>query len=340
MSRNQRVVVLGLAVLVLVVAAVVIGTGGSSNSTKDAGADHGRGPGRQARRRRQGRHLQEGRHRRSDRQERHRRRGPLPRLRRPQGRRQGRRPSTSCSRPRIEGKFIVELENHKQTLANVDGRPMTSRPVRWASALASLGLMASAALPASASAHGLVGKQDLPIPRWLFAWAAAVVLVVSFVALATLWPRPRLERALERPRLARARACSRSCAARSASPPSSSRVWAGFAGTQSATANLLPTVVYVVFWVGIPFATLLLGDVFRAFNPWRAVGARGGVGFGRRAAGARRRRRWPTRGAGALAGGAGDPRLRMGRAGLRQQATTRASSRPWRWSTPPSSSSG
>ena len=37
MSRNQRVVVLGLAVLVLVVAAVVIGTGGSSNSTKDAG---------------------------------------------------------------------------------------------------------------------------------------------------------------------------------------------------------------------------------------------------------------------------------------------------------------
>jgi len=37
MSRNQRVVVLGLAVVVLVVAVVVIGTGGSSNSTKDAG---------------------------------------------------------------------------------------------------------------------------------------------------------------------------------------------------------------------------------------------------------------------------------------------------------------
>ena len=37
MSRNQRVVVLGLAVVVLVVAVVVIGTGGSSDSTKDAG---------------------------------------------------------------------------------------------------------------------------------------------------------------------------------------------------------------------------------------------------------------------------------------------------------------
>jgi len=36
-SRNQRFVVLGLAVVILVVAVVVIGTGGSSNSTKDAG---------------------------------------------------------------------------------------------------------------------------------------------------------------------------------------------------------------------------------------------------------------------------------------------------------------
>jgi hypothetical protein len=36
-SRNQRFVVLGLAAVVLVVAAVVIGTGGSSDATKDAG---------------------------------------------------------------------------------------------------------------------------------------------------------------------------------------------------------------------------------------------------------------------------------------------------------------
>jgi hypothetical protein len=45
--------------------------------------------------------------------------------------------------------------------------------------------------PDAALAHGISGREDLPIPRWLFSWAAAVVLVVSFVALATLWPRPR-----------------------------------------------------------------------------------------------------------------------------------------------------
>ena len=85
---------------------------------------------------------------------------------------------------------------------------------------AALALSAALALPASALAHGLVGKQDLPIPRWLFAWAAAAVLVVSFVALAVLWPRPRLE---ARPRARRAdgaRGRSRSCAACWAWPPS------------------------------------------------------------------------------------------------------------------------
>jgi len=47
---------------------------------------------------------------------------------------------------------------------------------------------AGAAFPAAASAHGLVGRADLPIPPWLFGWAAAVVLIVSFLALAVLWP--------------------------------------------------------------------------------------------------------------------------------------------------------
>src|SRR5271156_4004279 len=49
------------------------------------------------------------------------------------------------------------------------------------------------ALPASAQAHGIVGKADLPIPVWLFSWTAAIVLVVSFVALSTMWTRPQLQ---------------------------------------------------------------------------------------------------------------------------------------------------
>ena len=70
-----------------------------------------------------------------------------------------------------------------------------ARRARGRVAIACAGLLvASAALPTSALAHGLVGKQDLPIPRWLFAWAAAIVLVASFVALGTLWVSPRWQR--------------------------------------------------------------------------------------------------------------------------------------------------
>jgi hypothetical protein len=130
------------------------------------------------------------------------------------------------------------------------------------------------ALPGAAAAHGLVGRQDLPIPRWLFAWGAAVVLVVSFVALAVLWPRPRLEgdqggrRLFDVPRAVDVVAGALGVVAFAAV------VYAGLAGSQSPTSNLAPTVIYVLVWVGIPFASLLLGDVFRAVNPWRAV-ARG-----------------------------------------------------------------
>src|ERR1700759_4888078 len=49
-------------------------------------------------------------------------------------------------------------------------------------------------LPAAAEAHGLVARQDLPIPAWLFAWAASGVLIVSFAALSFAWREPRFEK--------------------------------------------------------------------------------------------------------------------------------------------------
>jgi hypothetical protein len=48
-------------------------------------------------------------------------------------------------------------------------------------------------------------------------------------------------------------------------------VTAGLAGEQLVTNNIAPTFIYVIFWVGLVVASLLLGDVFRALNPWRAV---------------------------------------------------------------------
>jgi hypothetical protein len=49
-------------------------------------------------------------------------------------------------------------------------------------------------------------------------------------------------------------------------------LYSGFAGAQVANANFSVTFVYVVFWVGLPVASVLFGDVFRAFSPWRTCG--------------------------------------------------------------------
>jgi hypothetical protein len=126
------------------------------------------------------------------------------------------------------------------------------------------------ALPASADAHGIVGKADLPIPVWLFSWAAAIVLVVSFVALSTLWLTPQLQLQQQtRRRLFRLPPPLEWLASAVGVGVFALVVYSGFAGAQVTQANFSDTFIYVVFWVGMPVASVLLGDIFRALSPWR-----------------------------------------------------------------------
>ncbi len=140
-----------------------------------------------------------------------------------------------------------------------------------AGALLTVALLAAGALaPAAAQAHGISGSADLPIPQWMFAWAAAIVLIASFVALGVLWPRPRLQQ----PRLRRVLTIPHGVRALCGLVGVALYgfvVYAAFAGTAVPTANLAPTAIYVAFWVGIPVLSVLFGDVFALFSPWRAV---------------------------------------------------------------------
>jgi hypothetical protein len=124
------------------------------------------------------------------------------------------------------------------------------------------------AFPAVAQAHGIVGRADLPIPVWLFSWAAAIVLVVSFVALSALWMTPQLQQQHRR-RLFRLPALAEWLASLVGIALFALVVYSGFAGAQVALANFSVTFIYVVFWVGLPVLSVLFGDVFRAFSPWR-----------------------------------------------------------------------
>jgi hypothetical protein len=133
-------------------------------------------------------------------------------------------------------------------------------------------------------AHALVARQDLPIPAWLFAWGASVVLIVSFFALSVAWREPRFEEDRWRPLEA---GLSRALLGWPAQVVCGLvgvfllgvAVYAGLRGTEAPDRNFALTFLFVTAWLGFPLFSVIFGDVFRPFNPWRAIGRAVGGGF-------------------------------------------------------------
>jgi hypothetical protein len=150
-------------------------------------------------------------------------------------------------------------------------------------------------------AHGLVQRANLPIPEEMFFGAAAIVLIVSFLALAALWPKPKLERDHWRPlpgpvgRALGSPVLETACGVLGVLLLAVVIVSA-LAGTENALDNFAPTFVFIIFWVGLAFASALFGNVFAAFSPWRAIGRASGWTM-RRVRGGRplRHRAYPDR---------------------------------------------
>ncbi|WP_129664194.1 hypothetical protein, partial [Phytoactinopolyspora endophytica] len=125
-------------------------------------------------------------------------------------------------------------------------------------------------------AHGVGGRQDLPIPLSFAVAGAAIAVGLSFVAMAVLWRRSRLtgdsagqpipvtlqqiaDSAVTRATLRVAGLAAAAFVAVAAifGPDDPTNPTAGF--------------VYVVFWVGLVPASLLFGPVWRLLNPLRTV---------------------------------------------------------------------
>ncbi|MGN6274741.1 MAG: fenitrothion hydrolase [Solirubrobacterales bacterium] len=133
-------------------------------------------------------------------------------------------------------------------------------------------------------AHALLVKQDLPIPPWLFAWAASIVLIASFFALSVAWRRPRFEEEGWRPSAA---TLSKALLGRPIQALCGAigvfllgvGIYAGIEGTEAPDRNFAITFFFVTCWIGFPFFSALLGNIFRPFNPWRAIGRLVGGSF-------------------------------------------------------------
>ena len=144
-----------------------------------------------------------------------------------------------------------------------------------------LGLIAAATTPfvvildaSPAAAHGIGGRADLPVPLSVFVVGASIILILSFVALSFMWTEPRLQ---ERPRL-------RQLGGRWVAPFRYLLGALGIAGlvlividgltdARVTTLHISPVLVWVYFWLVLPFIAAIVGDIFRWISPWRTLAA-------------------------------------------------------------------
>jgi hypothetical protein len=126
------------------------------------------------------------------------------------------------------------------------------------------------------SAHGLGGAKDLPIPSELAIAGAVAALVISFTVLAVAWREPRYDAATSgRPapewldRFVSSTALA--VAARVLGMAFFLYVGAAAVFGQDTLINPFLGTFYVLLWVGLVPASLLLGPVFRAISPARTI---------------------------------------------------------------------
>ena len=140
-------------------------------------------------------------------------------------------------------------------------------------------LLLGVALPGQALAHGLGQSQNLPLPFWLYLFAAAAVVLVSFVQIGLIvneW------HALARyPRIDLLRIDSLRAVLSSRSLLFGVRllsvtlfllvILSGLLGRQAPSINFAPTFIWIVWWVGLSFFTAFIGNIWALVNPWKIL---------------------------------------------------------------------
>ncbi|WP_036476315.1 hypothetical protein [Mycobacterium sp. URHD0025] len=131
--------------------------------------------------------------------------------------------------------------------------------------------------PASTAllAHGLGGSTDLPIPYTYALIGAAWTLTFTFAVVALAWRQPRFDPdkpGLPLPRWVTTGLDSAVTRWAIGLVSLAFTAWVAYTAlSRPADANPLPGVFYVLLWVGVVAASVVLGPVWRLISPIRAV---------------------------------------------------------------------
>ena len=137
---------------------------------------------------------------------------------------------------------------------------------------------AFALCPAVAHAHAFGQRYDLPLPLWLYIAGASAAVALSFVVAGLLARRaPGLD-AYPRLNLLRwwwGRALSHRYVTRVLQAWSVAMfallLACGFLGSQEPLANIVPTFVWIIWWIGLAYVCALVGDAWAVLNPWSVI---------------------------------------------------------------------
>jgi hypothetical protein len=131
---------------------------------------------------------------------------------------------------------------------------------------------------ARASAHGFGQRFDLPLPLWLWLTGAGATIVMTFVVMALFVKERGLTAEYPRLDLLRFRVVRWAANAKTVAIIRLLAVLlfvltvcAGLVGNQNPYSNLITTMVWVVWWVGVAFVCALIGDLWTLVNPWRTL---------------------------------------------------------------------
>lgn len=139
-----------------------------------------------------------------------------------------------------------------------------------------LGASAVALVPLTASAHGFGRLYNLPVPFWLYGWASASALLLSFLLAAYFATTPAPSSPTDSRDISKA-AWVRGL--RSALPVLKLLsvlllllcITTGWFGNRDPYRNFSMTFFWVVFLLGFTYLTALIGDFYAALNPWRVL---------------------------------------------------------------------
>ncbi len=135
-----------------------------------------------------------------------------------------------------------------------------------------VGVAILVAAPAPAIAHGIGGREDLPVPLGIFVAGAGLAIVISFIVVSANWREPRLQtgprdRFVDAPLI---RLFYRMLAVIGLAGFALA-VGGGLIDGAASRNNIAPVLVWVYFWLVVPFASVLLGDLWRWMSPWRML---------------------------------------------------------------------